>query len=124
LDNPAIIKSQVGRGRQQPGEPRRPIFRTRLVGAGTLPYPHKLGPLLHQQAEAAGAEFVLDTVENLKQPVSTASSTAQANTYERWRSLSPPVFFIEAVLNKLPATSRCILFRRILTIVYLAQNGE
>jgi thioredoxin reductase (NADPH) len=27
---------------------------------------HELGPLLHQQAEAAGAEFVLDTVERLE----------------------------------------------------------
>src|SRR5215813_7876086 len=27
---------------------------------------HELGPLLHAQAEAAGAEFVLDTVERLE----------------------------------------------------------
>jgi hypothetical protein len=32
--------------------------------------------------------------------------------------------FIEALFNKLPARSRCILFQRILTIVYLAQDGE
>jgi hypothetical protein len=32
--------------------------------------------------------------------------------------------FIEAVFNKLPEKSRCILFQRILTIVYLAQDGE
>src|SRR5712691_12650349 len=32
--------------------------------------------------------------------------------------------FIEAVFNKLPKKSRCVLFQRILTIVYLAQDGE
>jgi hypothetical protein len=32
--------------------------------------------------------------------------------------------FIEAVFNKLPEKSRCVLFQRILTIVYLAQDGE
>jgi hypothetical protein len=32
--------------------------------------------------------------------------------------------FIEAVFNKLPEKSRCILFQRILTIVYLAQDAE
>jgi hypothetical protein len=32
--------------------------------------------------------------------------------------------FIEAVFNKLPETSRCVLFQRVLTIVYLAQDGE
>ncbi len=32
--------------------------------------------------------------------------------------------FVEAVFNKLPEKSRCILFQRILTIVYLAQDGE
>jgi hypothetical protein len=32
--------------------------------------------------------------------------------------------FIEAVFNKLPEKSRCVLFQRMLTIVYLAQDGE
>jgi hypothetical protein len=32
--------------------------------------------------------------------------------------------FIEAVFNKLPGKSRCVLFQRMLTIVYLAQDGE
>src|SRR3981189_1718313 len=32
--------------------------------------------------------------------------------------------FIEAVFNKLPDKSRCILFQRMLTIVYLAQDSE
>jgi hypothetical protein len=32
--------------------------------------------------------------------------------------------FIEALFNKLPERSRSILFQRILTIVYLAQDGE
>ena len=32
--------------------------------------------------------------------------------------------FIEALFNKLPGRSRCILFQRMLTIVYLAQDGE
>jgi hypothetical protein len=32
--------------------------------------------------------------------------------------------FILAVFNKLPEKSRCVLFQRILTIVYLAQDGE
>ena len=32
--------------------------------------------------------------------------------------------FIEAAFNKLPEKSRCVLFQRILTIVYLAQDGE
>src|SRR3979411_2200195 len=32
--------------------------------------------------------------------------------------------FIEAVFNKLPEKSRCVLFQRILTIVDLAQDGE
>jgi len=31
--------------------------------------------------------------------------------------------FIEAVFNKLPEKSRCVLFQRMLTIVYLAQDG-
>ncbi len=30
--------------------------------------------------------------------------------------------FIEAVFNKLPEKSRCVLFQRMLTIVYLAQD--
>jgi hypothetical protein len=32
--------------------------------------------------------------------------------------------FIEAVFNKLPEKSRCVLFQRMLTIVYLAQDAE
>jgi hypothetical protein len=32
--------------------------------------------------------------------------------------------FILAVFNKLPEKSRCALFQRMLTIVYLAQDGE
>src|SRR5262249_16662552 len=32
--------------------------------------------------------------------------------------------FIEAVFNKLPEKSRCVLFQRMLTIVYLAPDGE
>jgi hypothetical protein len=32
--------------------------------------------------------------------------------------------FIEAVFNKLPERSRCVLIQRMLTIVYLAQDGE
>jgi hypothetical protein len=32
--------------------------------------------------------------------------------------------FILAVFNKLPEKSRCVLFQRMLTIVYLAQDGE
>jgi hypothetical protein len=32
--------------------------------------------------------------------------------------------FIETLFNKLPERSRSILFQRILTIVYLAQDGE
>jgi hypothetical protein len=32
--------------------------------------------------------------------------------------------FVEAVFNKLPEKSRCVLFQRMLTIVYLAQDGE
>jgi hypothetical protein len=32
--------------------------------------------------------------------------------------------FIEALFNKLPAKSRCVLFQRMLTIVYVAQDGE
>ena len=32
--------------------------------------------------------------------------------------------FIEAAFNELPEKSRCILFQRMLTIVYLAQDGE
>jgi hypothetical protein len=32
--------------------------------------------------------------------------------------------FIEAVFNKLPEKSRCILFQRMLTIVYVAQDAE
>jgi hypothetical protein len=32
--------------------------------------------------------------------------------------------FIEAVFNTLPDKSRCVLFQRMLTIVYLAQDGE
>jgi hypothetical protein len=32
--------------------------------------------------------------------------------------------FILAVFNTLPEKSRCVLFQRMLTIVYLAQDGE
>jgi hypothetical protein len=32
--------------------------------------------------------------------------------------------FILAVFNTLPERSRCVLFQRMLTIVYLAQDGE
>jgi hypothetical protein len=32
--------------------------------------------------------------------------------------------FIEAVFNQLPDKSRCVLFQRMLTIVYLAQDAE
>ena len=32
--------------------------------------------------------------------------------------------FIFAVFNKLPEKSRCVLFQRMLTIVYSAQDGE
>jgi hypothetical protein len=32
--------------------------------------------------------------------------------------------FIEALFNKLPAKSRCVLFQRMLTIVYLAQDAQ
>ena len=32
--------------------------------------------------------------------------------------------FIEAVFNKLPDKSRCVLFQRMLTIVYVAQDAE
>jgi hypothetical protein len=32
--------------------------------------------------------------------------------------------FIEAAFNKLPEKSRCVLFQRMLTIVYLAQDAE
>jgi len=32
--------------------------------------------------------------------------------------------FIEAVFNNLPEKSRCVLFQRMLTIVYLAQDAQ
>jgi hypothetical protein len=32
--------------------------------------------------------------------------------------------FIEALFNTLPAKSRCVLFQRMLTIVYLAQDAQ
>ena len=32
--------------------------------------------------------------------------------------------FIEALFNKLPARSRCVLFQRMLTIVYIAQDAK
>jgi hypothetical protein len=32
--------------------------------------------------------------------------------------------FIEAVFNTLPEKSRCVLFQRMLTIVYVAQDAE
>jgi hypothetical protein len=32
--------------------------------------------------------------------------------------------FIEAAFNKLPEKSRCVLFQRMLTIVYVAQDAE
>jgi hypothetical protein len=32
--------------------------------------------------------------------------------------------FIEATFNKLPEKSRCVLFQRMLTIVYVAQDVE
>jgi choline dehydrogenase-like flavoprotein len=32
--------------------------------------------------------------------------------------------FVEAVFNKLPDKSRCVLFQRMLTIVYVAQDAE
>jgi hypothetical protein len=32
--------------------------------------------------------------------------------------------FIDTAFNKLPEKSRCVLFQRMLTIVYVAQDGE
>jgi hypothetical protein len=32
--------------------------------------------------------------------------------------------FVDAAFNKLPEKSRCVLFQRMLTIVYVAQDGE
>ena len=32
--------------------------------------------------------------------------------------------FIDAAFNKLPRKSRCVLFQRMLTIVYVAQDSE
>jgi hypothetical protein len=32
--------------------------------------------------------------------------------------------FIDAAFNKLPSKSRCVLFQRMLTIVYVAQDSE
>ncbi len=32
--------------------------------------------------------------------------------------------FIDATFNKLPEKSRCVLFQRMLTIVYVAQDSE
>jgi hypothetical protein len=32
--------------------------------------------------------------------------------------------FIDTAFNKLPEKSRCVLFQRMLTIVYVAQNSE
>ena len=42
---------------------------------------HELGPLLHEQAEAAGAEFMLDTIESIK--LSTRLLTALGGTFCR-----------------------------------------
>jgi thioredoxin reductase (NADPH) len=57
-----IVVEQLGAGGQIINAERIdnfPGFPDGLAG-------HELGPLLHQQAEAAGAEFVLDTVEKLE----------------------------------------------------------
>ena len=57
-----VVVEQLGAGGQIINAERIdnfPGFPDGLAG-------HELGPLLHQQAEAAGAEFVLDTVESLE----------------------------------------------------------
>jgi thioredoxin reductase (NADPH) len=57
-----IVVEQMGAGGQIINADRIdnfPGFPDGLAG-------HQLGPLLHQQAEAAGAEFVLDTVERFE----------------------------------------------------------
>src|SRR5262249_26957650 len=57
-----IVVEQLGAGAQIINADRIenfPGFPDGLAG-------HELGPLLHQQAEAAGAEFALDTVERLE----------------------------------------------------------
>ena len=57
-----VVVEQLGAGGQIINAERIenfPGFPDGLAG-------HELGPLLHQQAEAAGAEFVLDTVEKLE----------------------------------------------------------
>ena len=58
----AVVVEQLGAGGQIINAERidnLPGFPDGIAG-------HELGPLLHQQAEAAGAEFVLDTVERLE----------------------------------------------------------
>jgi thioredoxin reductase (NADPH) len=58
----AVVVEQLGAGGQIINAERidnLPGFPDGIAG-------HELGPLLHQQAEAAGAEFVLDTVQRLE----------------------------------------------------------
>jgi thioredoxin reductase (NADPH) len=57
-----VVVEQLGAGGQIINADRIENFPGFLDGLAG----HELGPLLHQQAEAAGAEFVLDTVEKLE----------------------------------------------------------
>jgi thioredoxin reductase (NADPH) len=58
---PAVVE-QLGAGGQISNAERIENFPGFPQGLGG----HELGPLLHEQAEAAGAEFVLDTVQGLE----------------------------------------------------------
>src|SRR6266849_1227999 len=58
---PAVVE-RIGPGGQIINAERIENFPGFPQGLGG----HELGPLLHEQAEAAGAEFVLDTVEGIE----------------------------------------------------------
>ena len=67
----------------------------------------KLGPLLRKGGDTAELKFM-----------ECCHCLWKANGAE----LVEP--FVDAAFNKLPEKSRCVLFQRMLTIVYVAQDGE
>src|SRR2546423_14665738 len=70
------------------------------------------------------------TINELAPPLKAGGDAAGKKFMECCRYLWPADRaeltepFIEALFNKLPAKSRCVLFQRMLTIVYVAQDAE
>jgi hypothetical protein len=64
------------------------------------------------------------TVERLEPFLRVGGNAAEMKFMECCRYLWQAEPFIDALFNALPDKSRCILFQRMLTIVYVAQDAE